>query len=84
MQTLWTRSPQMLSHKRNMFHGHICLLAAVDLGMTLLQANLFFSVPHSFSVYFLWGDFPYQYHSSSFVWKEVKSVIALLFALLLT
>lgn len=52
--------------------------------MTLLQANFFFSVPHSFSVYFLWGDFPYQYHSSSDVWKEAKSMLALLFALLLT
>lgn len=83
----------MLSHthtKKNVSQtlcqpcSHICVFAAVDLRMTLLQANFFFSVPHSFSVYFLSGDFPYQYHSSSDVWKEAKSMLALLFALLLT
>lgn len=37
-----------------------------------------------FCVYLLWGDFPYRYHSSSDVWKEAESMLALLFTLLLT
>lgn len=43
-----------------------------------------FVAPHSFNVYFVWGDFPYRYHSFSGVWKEAKSMLAPLFALLLT
>lgn len=74
MWTLRTRSPQKKHVLQTLCQpcSHVFLFAAVDLCMTLLQANFFFSVPHSFNVYFVWGDFPYRYHSFSDVWKEAK------------
>lgn len=62
---------------------HVFLFCST-LGRLCCQAIFFLAVSLSFSVYLLWGDFPYQYHSSSNVWKEAKRMVTLLFSQLLT
>lgn len=53
-------------------YSHICLFATVDLGMTLLLGKLHSLCPSFFLclLFVVWGDFSYQYYSSSDVCVE--------------